>query len=91
MLNQYPDFDVKNVFSTFRTGRLNGYDVMIMESSRKREILEAMFERCIRLGYDVNEWQQEIYRQAGFGPEDLLETDVIILKEKVERMANGHG
>lgn len=91
MLNQYPDFDVKHVFSTFETGRLNGYDVMIMESSRKREILEDMFRQCVKQGLDVNEYQYAIYEQAGFSPQDLLETDVLILKEKVERMANCGG
>ena len=60
------------------------FDYYIVESDTKRQKLENLFEQAIRQGYDPNDIQDEIYRQVGFGPNELLDTDRQTLQRKVE-------
>jgi hypothetical protein len=95
MLNQYPDFDVKHPFKTFNSspyydGRLNGYDVMIMQSDLYTNKIIEIFKERILNGENPNEIQDEVYAAAGVKDfnSDVLESDQRIIYEKVQKMLN---
>lgn len=87
MLNQYPDFDVKHFGSTFTTGRLNGYDVMIMQSHEYTDKIIDAFKSYIRNGgQNINEYQTYIYNELNINlDKDILESDQLRIKEEIEK------
>lgn len=66
-------------------------DLAIMDSDRKRHILEDLFEKYISYNFDPNEIQEKVYQEAGFTPKDMLEEDVRLLKLNVEKMVRNYG
>lgn len=66
-------------------------DLAIMDSDRKRHILEDLFEKYISYNFDPNEIQEKVYQEAGFTPKDMLEEDVRLLKINVEKMVRNYG
>lgn len=87
MLEQYPDFNVKYPFSTFKTGKVNGYDTYLMTSSDYTEMLIEKFKEYADRGYDISSdnIQDRIFKDCGCDIEDLESSDVIRIKEEVER------
>ena len=88
MLNQYPDFDVKHFMSTFETERLNGYDVMIMQSTQDREILMDFikkYENEIEKGHTAKEILNWALANKKINPDNLLDTDLYEILEWIEK------
>ena len=84
-------FNTDNIFDTLHGGKVNGFDIMIMESDEKRQKLENTFEQVIKAGHNPNDIQDYIYDKLGFGPNDLIESDKILLKTKVEELYKRYG
>ena len=87
MLEQYPDFNIKHPFSTFKTGKLNGYDAYLITNSVYTEMLIEKFKEYADRGYDISSdnIQDRIFKDCGCDIEDLEPSDVIRIKEEVER------
>lgn len=84
-------FNTDNIFDTLHGGKVNGFDIMLMESDEKRQKLENAFEQAIKAGHNPNNIQDYIYDKLGFGPNDLIESDKILLKTKVEELYKRYG
>lgn len=89
MLKQYIDFDAKHIIKTFNSspaydGRLNGLDVMIMQSDENYKNLLSLFKDAIEKGYNPNDVKDDIFNYLDLTEEDLIETDCIKLIREVE-------
>ena len=87
MLEKYPEFNVKHTFSNFKKGKVNGYDAYLITSSVYAEMLIEKFKEYADRGYDISSdnIQDRIFKDCGCDIEDLEPSDVIRIKEEVER------
>ena len=81
-------FDVGEFMSTFETGKVNGFDLMIMQSDEYTDTILKLFEKAIKNGCDPNQCQFEIYRAAGVNDfdNDIIDEDKERIKVEVEKM-----
>lgn len=64
-----------------------GIEYMIMQSSESADTLIALFASARIQGYeDPYEIADEVFRQAGVNPEDLLENDRLKVNEAVSNL-----
>ena len=81
MLEQYKDFDVKHFGSTFDRGQVNGFDIMVMQSSENADRLIEEIKRIID-SYKLLP-QQEINLE--YDDSHLLEPDKIRVKKAIKK------
>ena len=91
MLNQYKDFDAKYIFKSFLgnqgyNGRLNGTDVLIMQSELNVERCLPLFQQAIEQGYNPNDVKETIFNALKITDNDFTDTDAERLIEQVEKM-----
>lgn len=84
MLKQYPDFDVKHFGSTFYGGKVNGFDIMVMQSSEDADRLIEEMKQIID-SYKAFP-QQEINLE--YDDSHLLEPDKIRVKRAIKKYAS---
>ena len=91
MLNQYKDFDAKHIFKSFLgnqgyNGRLNGTDVLIMQSELNVERCLSLFQQAIEQGYNPNDAKESIFNALKITDNDFTDIDAERLIEQVEKM-----
>ena len=91
MFKQYPDFDVKNFMKTFNShsaynGRLNGFDVMIMQSQEDTDEIIEKAKSYILKEYNILEVENWINEEIK--NKEILEPDQIRIKEELEKFIN---
>lgn len=91
MLNQYKDFDAKHIFKSFLgnqgyDGRLNGIDVLIMQSELNVERCLPLFQQAIEQGYNPNDAKETIFNTLKITDNDFTDTDAERLIKQVEKI-----
>lgn len=90
MLNQYRDFNAKNIFKTFIGNRgyderLNGTDVFIMQSELNVDRCLPLFKQAIEQGYNPNDVKSQIFDALKISDNDFTDSDSNRLIREVEK------
>ena len=67
-------------------GKINGAQVMVMESQQKTDKLIEMFEAAIRAGYNPDVVYYKIFDHAGYKESDLTDFDKERLRIKIRKL-----
>ena len=84
-------FSINPVFSSFYgnpgyTGKINGADVMIMESAANLDKVLPDFEEAIRAGLNPNDVKDEIFSRYNISDADFTQMDARKLQRRVEEI-----
>lgn len=85
-------FKITGDFSNgaYSGGKINGFQVMAMQSQEYTDKLIAQFEKAIAAGYNPNTVSDDVFNKVGCRESDLTEFDKNRLKKKVEALWKAH-
>ena len=74
-------FDFRNPFSTFKTNKLNGYDVFIMQSNENINKIIDDLEKVYNKGGHIPNRFEELLRYYELDVDDFTEPDLRKLRD----------
>lgn len=79
------DFNPFTPFSTFRTGKLNGFDVMIMESAERADKIIKYYKK------EIDNYNDKIYElEISYDDTDILDIDQKRIDREIEKYCRIH-